>query len=238
MNIVVMPVYNEESTVASAVATIRKFWDYDLIAIDDGSTDLTPSILKELDLTYVVTHNENVGYGGALISGFDYAIKEKFTHLLTIDADGQHDPRLIPLFFEEIEECDIVSGTRYHNDSPIMTPAPEKPRIINERITKIIKSLLGLRITDSFCGFKAYRVEKLAKLRLSIQDYAFPLQLWVQAVGHGLEIEEFPVPLIVSNPRRNYERILGSVEETIEYYREVIRDEIERRDRPADNKTE
>ena len=228
MNIVIVPIYNEEKTVLKVIAAIRKCYHDDILAIDDCSTDSTTFILKKLDITQIIRHEKNIGYGGALISGFNYAIKEKYSYLLTIDADGQHDPSYIPKFFEEIKEFDMVCGTRYHQKSPIITPILENPKLINDKIVEFINLKLKINITDAFCGFKAYQVDKLSKLHLNVKDYAFPLQVWVQAVINELKIKENPVPLIFTNPRKNYDEILGSVDDTIEYYKKVILTEMEK----------
>lgn len=228
--LVILPIYNEENTLADVIATIRRYYTGDILAVDDGSTDSTSSVLGRQDINAVIRHERNIGYGEALITGFNYAIKEKYTYLLTVDADGQHDVSYIPKFFEEIKEFDIISGTRYHLKSSIPTPLQENSnsKLINNKIVEFINQKLKMNITDAFCGFKSYRVDKLSKLHLDVKDYAFPLQVWVQAVINKLKIKEIPVPLIVTNLRRNYDEILGSVDDTIEYYKRVILTELEK----------
>ncbi len=230
--LIVIPAYNEEKKILATIKQIQHFCN-NILVIDDGSTDKTYMIIRhycnDRNILKIIRHERNIGYGAALITGFNYAIKNNYDIIITIDADGQHDPKYIPKFLEKIKKgYDIVSGTRYHPRSPIRTQILENPKKINDEIVKFLKYKLRIFITDAFCGFKAYRVDKLAELNLTITDYAFPLQVWVQAVMKGFRIKEIPVPLIFTNPRRNYDEILGNVEETIQYFKKVIINEIEK----------
>ena len=229
--LVIMPVFNEEYRIQRVINQVLKFSNVDLVVVNDGSTDRTNEILEKYysDEIEIIHHKENLGYGAALITGFNYAIKNNYEIVITIDADGQHDPIYIPMFLDEIKKgYDIVSGTRYHPQSPIRTHILENPKKINDEIVEFLKYKLGIFITDAFCGFKAYRMDKLVELNLTVTDYAFPLQVWVQAFMKGFRIKEIPVPLIFTNPRRNYDKILGSIEDAIQYFKKVVINEIEK----------
>ena len=107
----------------------------------------------------VVTHEQNRGYGAALLSAFQYAQDHNFELLVTIDCDGQHEPQRIPLFFEACtEDVDLVSGSRYLADICGRQRPPAQRRRINEQVTAELNRRLGLNLTDAFCGFKCYRV--------------------------------------------------------------------------------
>ncbi len=100
-----------------------------------------------------------------------------------MDCDHQHQPSCIPLFYNEIEkdDADIISGSRYLDPENNGTAKPPPERvIINKKITILLNQMLNLKLTDSFCGFKAYRVESLKKLKLTENGYGLPLQLWIQ----------------------------------------------------------
>lgn len=229
--LLIMPVFNEESKIQGVINQVLKFYNGGLLVVNDGSTDRTNEILEKyfIGKIKIIQHRENLGYGAALITGFNYAIKNNYKIVITMDADGQHDPSYIPKFLDEInKEYDIVSGTRYHPKSPVRTSIPNNPKKINDEIVKFLNEKLRISITDAFCGSKAYRTDSLSKLKLTITDYAFPLQVWVQAIMRGFRIKEIPVPLIFTNPRRNYDEILGGVEDTIQYFKRVIIDEIEK----------
>ena len=117
-----------------------------------------------------------------------------------MDCDGQHEPSRIAVLLEAIHDADMVSGSRYLRDFRQDTPAPTDRRAINQTITQEINQRYGLEITDAFCGFKAYKREALAKLRITETGWGMPLQLWVQAARLGLRIKEVGVPRIISIP--------------------------------------
>jgi dolichol-phosphate mannosyltransferase len=87
---------------------------------------------------------------------------------------------------------------------------------------------LGVELTDSFCGFKAYRVEALRRLRLSEDGYAFPMQFWVQAAANGLRVREVPVKLIYNDPNRSFGGPLDDPSIRMAHYRRVLHCELER----------
>ena len=117
---------------------------------------------------------------------------------------------------------DIVSGSRYLRRFPGDSDPPEHRRRINQIITEEVNRRLGLRLTDAFCGFKAYRVAALAKIELSETGYAMPLELWVRAVRLGLRIVELPVPLIYLDEKRSFGGALDDAETRLAVYREVL----------------
>ena len=106
--------------------------------------------------------------------------------LITMDCDGQHEPARIPVLLEAIHDADIVSGSRYFRDFRLKILAtPEDRRRINETITAELNEVLGLHLTDAFCGFKAYRRNALDKLHITETGWGMPLQLLVQAARRG-----------------------------------------------------
>ena len=99
---------------------------------------------------------------------------------------------------------------------------PVDRRRINLQITEEINCCLGLKLTDAFCGFKAYRVDALRGLHLTEPGYAMPLELWVQAAFHGLRIIELPVPLIYLDEKRSFGGALDDSAKRLAYYHAVI----------------
>src|SRR5256885_9949246 len=98
------------------------------------------------------------------VAAFDYARKLDIDVLVTMDCDGQHEPARIPVLLEALHDADIVSGSRYLRDFRQDTRAPQDRRRINLVITGEINARFGLRLTDAFCGFKAYRRSALERL--------------------------------------------------------------------------
>jgi dolichol-phosphate mannosyltransferase len=221
-----IPVYNEERHLEGVLREVRRYTPR-ILVINDGSTDRTAELLaRQPDLT-VITHPQNRGYGAALISAFDHALKEGVDVLVTMDCDGQHEPARIPVLLEAIHDADIVSGSRYLRDFRQDTAAPQDRQQINRQITTELNELLGLNLTDTFCGFKAYRGEALTKLHITETGWGMPLQLWVQAARAGLRIKEVGVPRVYLDPNRAFGGVLNDSAERLAYYRRIIRDALE-----------
>ena len=223
-----LPVYNEQSHVAEVLERVHAY-SADVLVIDDGSKDGTARELAKFPWVRVVSHSHNMGYGAALKSAFQYLIDSDFDALVTIDCDGQHEPRLIPdLVAALAPEVDIVSGSRYlkHHAGDSLPP-PER-RHINELLTRELNARLGLSLTDAFCGFKAYRVEALSKFDITEPGYAMPLQVWVQAAALGMRIVEFAVPLIYLEEERSFGGALDNSRYRLAHYHEVLARELER----------
>jgi dolichol-phosphate mannosyltransferase len=145
--------------------------------------------------------------------------------LVTMDCDGQHEPARIPVLHEAIHDADIVSASRYLREFRQNTlPTPADRRYINETITRELNDLLGLNLTDAFCGFKAYRRTALAQLRISETGWGMPLQVWVQAARLGLRVKEVGVPRLYLDPTRAFGGVLNDAGERLAYYRRVISD--------------
>lgn len=219
----ILPVYNEAKHVEAVLDEVKRF-TADVLVVDDGSTDGTAELLNQRNDISVVHHRPNRGYGAALRSGFEYAAEHGFDAVVTIDCDGQHEPQRIPQFLAKLETSGaaIISGSRYLRAFPADTPPPEQRREINRVVTADLNERLGLELTDTFCGFKAYRICALEALDLQVDGYAMPLELWVQAARAGLRIEEFPVPLIYLDEDRTFGGPLDDSETRLLYYRGVI----------------
>ncbi|HEY6564727.1 MAG TPA: glycosyltransferase family 2 protein, partial [Pirellulaceae bacterium] len=206
-----LPVFNEQAHVNGVLDQVRRHTT-EILVVDDGSTDETAAILQRRNDIQLLRHRRNLGYGGALRTAFDYAIRQEYDVLVTIDCDGQHEPQLIPGFADACRDVDLVSGSRYLLDFAEDSAAPEDRRRINQIITRELNQQFELSITDAFCGFKAYRVTSLRRLRLSEDGYAMPLQLWVQAARLGLRIRELPVPRIYLDAKRSFGGALDDAE--------------------------
>lgn len=216
-----IPVYNEERHVEGVLNEVRRY-SPDLLVVNDGSTDRTGELLARQSGLAILTHASNRGYGAALISAFQYAIEQGVDVLITMDCDGQHEPARIPVLLEAIHDAEIVSGSRYLRDFRQNDSAPQERRRINQIITAELNEGFGLRLTDAFCGFKAYRREALEKLRLTETGWGMPLQLWVQAARLGLRIKEVGVPRLYLDPNRAFGGVLDDAEQRLAYYRGVI----------------
>jgi len=218
-----IPVYNEERHLLGVLDEVRRY-SPNIVVINDGSTDGTAELLAGQPDLHVLTHPRNRGYGAALVSAFAYTLEQDADVLVTMDCDGQHEPARIPVLLEAIHNADIVSGSRYLRDFRQDTPAPYDRRRINQQITTELNERFGLNLTDAFCGFKAYRREALARLRITEPGWGMPLQLWIQAACLGLRIKEVGVPRVYLDPNRAFGDMLDDPEERLAYYRRVLSD--------------
>jgi glycosyltransferase involved in cell wall biosynthesis len=226
--LVAMPVFNEVKYVDEVLKAVRRY-SHAILVVDDGSTDGTREVLgKHADVEFIL-HESNAGYGRSLIDAFHFARRHEFDWVITVDCDHQHEPSYIPHFYLEIEkgDADIISGSRYLAPAGPNSPkAPADRAAINRRITQLLNDTLGLKLTDSFCGFKAYRTSTVAALDLTEKGYRFPLQLWIRAARAGLKVREIPVPLIYHDPNRNFAGALEDPQYRFNYYIEIVEKEL------------
>jgi glycosyltransferase involved in cell wall biosynthesis len=218
-----LPVYNEAAHVGGVLDEVLAVTS-DVLVVDDGSSDGTSDLLAARRDGRVVRHAANAGYGAALATAFREALAGPWDGLVTIDCDGQHQPRLIPEFVAACSNgtADLVSGSRYLQRFPGDSEPPAARRRINAEITAEINERLGLTLTDAFCGFKAYSRRALESLAITETGYAMPLEVWVQAAAAGLRIVELPVPLLYLDLARSFGGALDDATTRLAYYRRVL----------------
>ncbi len=218
-----LPVYNEVAHVEAVLDEVLRITP-DVLVVDDGSTDGTADLLAGRRDIRLVRHDANRGYGAALATAYAATLAGPWDGLVTIDCDGQHQPRLIPEFVAAATSgsADIVSGSRYLKQFPGDSTPPAARRQINAEITAEINARLGLAITDAFCGFKAYSRRALRRLHITETGYAMPLEVWVQAAAAGLRIRELPVPLLYLDLARSFGGALDDAATRLAYYRTVL----------------
>jgi dolichol-phosphate mannosyltransferase len=232
---IAIPVFNEADSIDRVLTAVRSHCSR-ILVIDDGSTDATPARLAEHPVD-VVRHGTNRGYGRAMQDIFHAASADHVDWVITMDCDEQHEPASIPDFMQAIRAgtADVVSGSRYLRASVRDDDAPRDRRAINRTLTAEINAAraghapaLGPGITDAFCGFKAYRTAALRGLALDVDGYDFPMQFWVQAVAHGLRVEEIPVPRIYVDLDRSFGEELDDPTRRINLYRATFARELAR----------
>jgi len=141
---IIIPAYNEGVTIVSIVQEVIAFGMP--IVVDDGSTDKTACLALDAGAE-VISHISNLGYDAALNSGFIHANKIGCDFALTMDADGQHNPSLLPVFIDALEKgADVVIGVR-----------DRRQRIAEDLFAAVSNLMWGIR--DPLCGMKAYRME-------------------------------------------------------------------------------
>ncbi len=187
-----IPAYNEEKYIAKVIVEAKKYVDK-IIVCDDGSRDLTAEIARELG-AIVVKHQENKGYGAALRTLFKKALELDPDIIVTLDADGQHDPKEIPRLVEPIlkGEADIVIGSRFLGK----TTQP-KWRILGVKaVTRTVKTAFNINgITDAQSGFRAYRASVVGDLIPEDNTMAASVEILAKARNKNLKIKEVPITI-------------------------------------------
>jgi dolichol-phosphate mannosyltransferase len=147
-----------------------------------------------------------------------------------MDCDEQHEPARIPDFVREIEtdRWDIVSSSRYLSTDAADDAPPADRQTINATITALVNETFGWRLTDTFCGFKAHRVEAMRQLHLTETGYAFPLQLWPRAFKADLRVTEIPVRRIYHDMSRTFGPVLNDPGKRLRHYLDVFESEMAR----------
>lgn len=219
--LVAIPVYNEEKNLPRVLPQVLKL-GIDVLVVDDGSSDGSLAVARGFEGVETIRQPQNMGYGAALRTAFQYAIDNGYDVVVTFDGDGQHDATLIPKFIEAARHADVVSGSRYLQSFDSNTAAPSDRRRINMLLTDAINAMLKLHITDAFCGFKAFRTEAVAKLDLTEDGYAQPMEFWVQAACKKLKIVELAVPRIYLDPNRTFGENLDDADRRLAYYQDVL----------------
>ena len=223
--LIVIPVYNEEETlveVAESVISVAAGFA-DILFVNDGSTDGSPRLLEDLhsESPFLLVHNrrENRGYGATLTEGFDVALQNGYEYVLTMDCDRQHNPDDIIKFKNADSSADIVSGSRYLEDSRDVGVAAPVDRVeINTRITRKLNRRYGWNLTDAFCGYKRYRTSALKEHGFTESGYAFPMEFWALARGRNLKISELAVNRIYVTDDRSFGIDLDKKKKRYKYY--------------------
>ncbi len=162
----------------------------DLLVVDDGSTDSGADVLDGIHVP-VVRHPENRGKGAAIQTAAREARRMGMTHIITLDADGQHDPADIPLFIPEIMENPeaVIVGNRRLSGSG----APFSSRFGRSFSNFWFRVQTGLKVRDTQCGFRAYPIFALNDLTLYEKRYSFEVEVLVKAAWAGLSLKNVDV---------------------------------------------
>jgi len=188
---VVIPAYNEEHSVAGVVRTMRETLEdrAQIIVVDDGSSDETALRATEAGAE-VIALPHNRGKGRALETGFAAAQRD---FVVTIDADGQDDPRDTPLLLAKaVEGIDLVIGSRF-----LGRFHPGAISMLNKAATHafntLINVLYGANITDSQAGFRCFSKELLDRLPMHASEYEVETEMLVRTLKLKARVEEVPV---------------------------------------------
>jgi glycosyltransferase involved in cell wall biosynthesis len=194
--VVTIAVFNEAKTIDSVLQEVPQ--DIDVIIVDDGSTDNTVSIAEAFGVR-VVKHPVNLGQGMALITGFRAALMHDYDLIVEMDGDGQHDPHDIPRFVTTLQEtgCDLVVGSRRLGSS--YRGEPFFRRTFLPTLTNVINFFTGYHLTDSMCGFRAFRASSLRRCHSVLDETSgrqyVAAEWFIKFSKVGLTVAEIPIHL-------------------------------------------
>ena len=190
-----IPAYNEEKNIAKIITKLKKITD-SIIVCDDGSSDMTSEIAKNLGVI-VISHKKNMGYGAAIRTIFEKSAEIGSDILVTFDADGQHRIEDISRVLHPLEnsEADIVIGSRFLGKQ---SNVPNYRKLGIKVITQVTNSSIKTKLTDSQSGFRAYSKQVLSKISLSEIGMGISTEILIKASSGGLRITEVPITILYS----------------------------------------
>lgn len=221
------PAYNDAGTIPSMVIavdmTLRSLADdYEIIVVNDGSSDHTPQVLEELSRVYprlkVVHHQKNRGYGGALRSGFANATRDLVFYT---DGDAQYDPRELALLLETMSpDVDVVNGYKVKRSDPLHR------LVIGKLYHWTVKLAFGLKVRDVDCDFRLFRRAVFEKVQLERDSGVICVELMKKIQDAGFAIAEVPVSHYHRAYGRsqffNYRRVFQVGVDLIRLWRELV----------------
>jgi len=186
-----IPAFNEEKTIGKVVLQAQRYVSR-VIVCDDGSTDMTGEIASRLGAD-VIRHERNLGYGAAIQSLFRRAKKLNADVSVTLDADGQHDPREIPNVTKPVLDdiADIAIGSRFA-DKRLAYTIPWYRRVGIKLITRLVNNASRQDIQDTQSGFRAYSRRSLETLSAFENGMGVSVEVLISATKRGLRICEIP----------------------------------------------
>ncbi len=195
--VVVMPAYNAAKTLRMTYADLPRDMVDLVILVDDGSSDETLKIARELGLELFV-HQRNYGYGANQKTCYREALKAGAGIVVMVHPDYQYDPTLLPEIIRPIVEgkADVVLGSRLLGQSALKQGMPWWKFISNRFLTWCENTVFGLRLSEYHTGYRAYRREALESVNLETNSdaFIFDQEIVAQFVALKLRIAEIPVP--------------------------------------------
>lgn len=193
--VVVIPAYNEEKNIEKVILGVKKYTN-SIIVINDGSTDKTSKVAENAGAK-VYSHLINRGLGGALGTGISAALFWAADIIVTLDADGQHDPDEIPKIIKPIieDKADIVIGSRFL----VSQPMPLFRRIGNPFLNLITFFLFGIWSTDSQSGMRAFSKKTAQSLEIYTSGMEVSSEILKEIQAHRFRLKELPIKSIYTD---------------------------------------
>ena len=186
---VLIPAYNAQWTLGSVLRKIEPL-EVETLVVDDGSSDETERVALEHGVQ-LLKHSHNLGKGSALRTGFQWILRKDYRVVITLDADGQHDPAEIPFLIKVFQNVkpDILIASRASKFDQMTFLR----RFWNRLGVKAVARLCHSDITDSQSGFRLIRTEVLRAVELSTSRFETELELLIKACKKGFSVLSVPI---------------------------------------------
>jgi len=195
--VVVMPAYNAARTLRMTYMELPHDRVDMVILVDDGSTDDTVAVARELNLKLFL-HDRNYGYGANQKTCYTEALRAGAEIVVMVHPDYQYDPRLLPEIVHPIQQgqADVVLGSRLKSGSALSGGMPWWKYASNRFLTGVENTVFGLHLSEYHTGYRAYRREVLETVNFSLNadKFIFDQEIMAQVVAAGFRIAEVPVP--------------------------------------------
>ena len=203
-SVVIIPTYNEKENIEAIIRAVMALEDkFDILVIEDGSPDGTADIVKGLmagdfkGRLHIIERTGKLGLGTAYITGFKWAIEQKYDFIFEMDADFSHDPKDVPRLLKEVRDngYDVAIGSRYITGGNVVN-WPMGRVLMSYYASKYVQFVTGIPVNDTTAGFKCYRRKVLETINLDairFKGYAFQIEMKFTAYKLGFKIKEVPV---------------------------------------------
>ncbi len=199
-SLVIVPTYNEADNIRQLVPRVlEQDPGVEVLVVDDNSTDGTGRLVEEMRATeprlHVLNRPRKMGLGTAYVDGFRFALERDYDNVFEMDADFSHDPDAIPAFLEEIQEADLVIGSRYLNGVTVVN-WPLSRLILSYGANVYTRVVTWMPLKDATGGFKCFRRATLEKIdldRVTSDGYGFQIEMNFKVWRRGLRIREIPI---------------------------------------------
>lgn len=195
--IIIIPTYNEEENIEKIIFEIQKL-NCPLLIVDDNSTDKTRDIVEKYvddKNIFILKRAGKMGLASAYIDGFRFAIEKGFDCFIEMDADFSHNPKYLPNMFKELEENDVVIGSRNVKDGGVLGWSFLR-NFISKGGSIYSQIVLNCPIKDLTGGFNGWKKEVLDSIGLEniiSKGYCFQIEMKYRAFKKGFKIKEFPI---------------------------------------------
>jgi glycosyltransferase involved in cell wall biosynthesis len=202
--LVIVPAHNEEESLPAILDEIaRKAPGVDVLVVDDGSQDATAALARARGIP-VLRHIVNLGVGGALQTGFRYAVEHGYRIGVQLDADGQHDPAFLEAVVGPVRrgEVDVCIGSRYVSRSGYRAPLARRLGMV--LFSAVVSMAVGRRIADTTSGFRAYGAEVMDVCRWDFPKDFPDAPLLIALARRGFRLAEVPVTMRAREAGRSF----------------------------------